>query len=327
MIRHLLTITALLVALPTVAAAQAETPAEPAAPAAEPADAKPADPKAKPAPRAAKKKPKRKRGPKRNWPTDRPAGAQNALPPFVHQPYQPGERLKFEVRMFGAVAGEAILAVGQRQQAGGRSLLPLVGFVRSSAFLDKFYPVNDRMVVVLDEETFLPMKTDFFINENKKSSTYHTVFDHRGKVIRSTRKRKKGTLVREFLPTQPVFEPLGSVFGMRRMDLKPGMRIDYFAWTGLRERWVQAEVVKTERIWTPMGWFDALRIEVKTTLTGGFLKNAGELKEAAPKTGTVWIGTDPARTPLKVVTPTRIGDAEAVLVNRYIEATPIGVTP
>lgn len=324
-----LSLIALALVVAASAAAQEPPPAEAPAPAPaadpKPADAKAADPKpaeAKPAAktRTAKKKPK-KRGPRRDWPVSRPAGAVTQLPPLTTQPYQPGERLKFEVRMFGAVAGEAILAVGERQQSGGRTLLPLVGFIRSSEFLDKFYPVDDRMVVVLDEKTFLPIKSDFYINEAKKASSYHTTYDHRTKVVRSVRKRGKGSLVREWVADAPIYEALGSVFGMRRMDLKPGMRIDYYAWTGLRERWVQAEVVKIERLWTPMGWFDALRIEIKTTLTGGFIDDPNEMKGPA-KTGTVWIGTDPARTPLKVVTPTRIGNAEAVLVNRYIE--PVG---
>lgn len=337
-----LSLIVLALAFAASAAAQEAPPADAPAAAPAPADAKPADAKpadAKPADgkpaaktsdkpsakasakaKAAKKKPK-KRGPRRDWPVSRPAGAVTHLPPLVEQPYQPGERLKFEVRMFGAVAGEAILAVGERQQSGGRTLLPLVGFIRSSEFLDKFYPVDDRMVVVLDEKTFLPIKSDFYINEAKKASSYHTTYDHRSKVVRSVRKRGKGSLVREWVADAPIYEALGSVFGMRRMALQPGMRIDYYAWTGLRERWVQAEVVKVERLWTPMGWFDALRIEIKTTLTGGFIDDPAEMKGPA-KTGTVWIGTDPARTPLKVVTPTRIGNAEAVLVNRYVE--PVG---
>lgn len=312
--------------LASPAAAQDPAPAEPATPTApatpKTADPKPADPKpAKATAKTSKKKPAKKRGPRRDWPVSRPAGAVNNLPPLTETPYAPGERLKFEVRMFGAVAGEAILAVGERQKSGSRTLLPLVGFIRSGEFLDKFYPVDDRMVVVLDEQTFLPMKSDFFINEARKVSSYHTTFDHRSKVVRSVRKRGKGSLVREWVASGPIYEALGSVYGMRRMDLKPGMRIDYYAWTGLRERWVTAEVTKTERIWTPMGWFDALRVEIKTKLTGGFLDDPKEMQGPA-LTGTVWIGTDPARTPLKVLTPTRIGNAEAILVNRYIE--PVG---
>lgn len=304
--------------LPAVSSAdQAPAPAAEAAPAAN----KAAPAKKKATPRASKKtKKKAKRsGPRRSWPIQRPDKSLRPMPDFLEQaPYQPGERLKFEVRMFGATAGEAILAVGERRQHGGRTLLPLVGFVRSSEFLDKFYPVDDKMVVVLDEATFLPLKVDFDIDENGKKLSYRTEFDHRKKVIRSTRKRDGKTLIREFLPAGPIHEVLGSVFGMRRMKLEPGQTFDYYAWTGLKERLITVTVVGADRVWTAMGWYDALKLEVTTQLTGGFFRD-GKLPEQKRLVGTVWLGTDPARTPLKVVTPTRIGNAEAVLVNRYVE--------
>ncbi len=313
---------AALLAAPLASSAE-QTPAE--APAAAPE--KPAEKAApaKPAQKATKKKTSKKKkrakrtGPRRNWPISRPKKELKPMPDFLEvAPYQPGERLKYEVRMFGATAGEAILAVGARREHNGRTLLPLVGFVRSSEFLDKFYPVNDKMVVVLDEATFLPLKVEFDIDENGKKLNYLTEFDHRKKLIRSTRKRGGKTLIREFLPAGPIHEVLGSVFGMRRMKLEPGQQFDYYAWTGLKERLISVRVVGNDRIWTAMGWYDALKIEVTTQLTGGFFHD-GKLPDQRRLVGTVWLGTDPARTPLKVVTPTRIGNAEAVLVNRYVE--------
>ncbi len=320
---------AALFTLPTAALAQ-QSPAPAPAPEA-PAEAPAA--KKTPKKRLIKKRPAKKRarkkkrtGPRRNWPIKRPKKTLRPMPGFeAVAPYQPGERLKYEVRMFGATAGEAILAVGARREHNGRTLLPLVGFVRSSEFLDKFYPVDDKMIVVLDESTFLPLKVEFFIKEAGKVLSYLTEFDHRKKLIRSTRKRGGKTLIREFLPAGPIHEVLGSVFGMRRMALEPGMKFDYYAWTGLKERLVTVEVVGADRVWTAMGWYDALKLEVSTQLTGGFF-NDGKLPAQKSLVGTVWLGTDPARTPLKVVTPTRIGNAEAVLVNRYIEPGPIAGT-
>lgn len=319
--RFLLCIALAAVFVVPAASSAEQTPEAPSAEAAEkPAVRKASKPAAKKKASKAKKKKRAKRtGPRRNWPISRPAKALRPMPALLEQaPYQPGERLKFEVRMFGATAGEAILAVGERRQHGGRTLLPLVGFVRSSEFLDKFYPVDDKMVVLLDEASFLPLKVEFDIDENGKKLHYTTEYDHRKKVIRSTRKRGGKTLIREFLPAGPIYEVLGSVFGMRRMKLEAGQKFDYYAWTGLKERLISIEVVGGDRIWTAMGWYDAVKLEVTTQLTGGFFHD-GKLPEQKQLVGTVWLGTDPARTPLKVVTPTRIGNAEAVLVNRYVE--------
>ena len=43
-----------------------------------------------------------------------------------------------------------------------------------------------------------------------------------------------------------------------------------------------------------------------------------------PRLGTVWLGLDANRTPVKLVTPTKLGDAEAILVHRVVEGAPAG---
>ena len=107
--------------------------------------------------RARRKKAGRKaRSKRQRWPVRRPKGAKVGIPAFGAAPYAPGERLLFQVKMFGSVAGEAILAVGERTRFNGKSALPLVGFIRSGEFLNKFYPVNDRMVVLVEEDHASP---------------------------------------------------------------------------------------------------------------------------------------------------------------------------
>ncbi len=266
---------------------------------------------------AAKKKPKAK--PKRQrWPTKRKA-IEHELPPRRDAQLQEGERLAFRVRMFGADAGEVVLAVGQRSEVNGRTVLPLAGFVRGSDFLNKFYPVDDKIVVLVDEKSFLPVKADFYARENGKVLDYHTTFDHRTKLVSQVRKAKGELLERNFTPDRPLYETINAAYGARLLDLKPGLKFQFYAWTNTKERLISVHVTRIEKVWTEAtGWRQAFRLEMSGLVTGGFVKSASLADEVAKK-GIMWITADDERIPLKVVMPTKLGEAEGVLVRRYVE--------
>ena len=223
----------------------------------------------------------------------------------------------FKIRMFGADAGEVILAVGQTTQHKGRAAIPLAGFMRSSEFLNKFYPVGNRMVVLADAETMLPIKTDFFVRENKKIIDYHTEFDHPKRFLKSKRVKKKKTLHRNFTSVGDLHEPLGSIYAVRRMDLKVGDVFERYIWDGRKERLTTLKVVGTEQITTEAGVFDCLKITIATRISGGFIKKKS--LDMPTRKGTIWIAQDRWRTPVKMIAPTKLGDAEAILVRRYVE--------
>jgi hypothetical protein len=232
-------------------------------------------------------------------------------------PFESGERLLFKVKMFNGEAGEVLMAVGETTRVGKRKAFPVVSFIRSSPFLDKFYPVRDRMVVLLDQKSYLPIKTDFYVDEKGSKADYHTTFDQRRRRIRTLRKKVDKKLEREFRPESPLFEPIGSLYALRRMDLKSGDRFSAYIWDGRKERLVRVEVKGEEKVWTPAGVYDTLRIEVETTVTGGYVNDKDF--RSPPKKGILWLAQDRYRTPVKAITPTKIGPAEAILVRRYIE--------
>jgi len=255
---------------------------------------------------------------RQKWPVRRGKPGPSVLPKMGPPTYQPGERLLYDVKMLGAHAGQAILAVGEPTQYEGRDVQPVVGFVRSGEFLNKFYPVENRMVVLLDGESARPLKSDFYINENGKKLNYHTTYNEGKRLVRSVRRKSGRDLRRNFTPATAIYEPLGSVYAARRMNLEAGTTFSYYLWDGRKERHVTITVKDVERVWTQMGWVEATRIELETRISGGFIKKTS--LDAPPKRGTVWLGTDEFRTPVKMISPTKLGNAEAVLVRRYHEA-------
>lgn len=255
---------------------------------------------------------------RQRWPTKRPT-SKTQLPELGNIPFQPGERLKYDIKMFDTVGGEAIFAVGDRVNHKGKPAVQLAAFLRSSPFLSKFYPIDDTLNVVVDERTFLPLKSTFNIRENGKVIDYDTEFRHHRHLVLSKKKKNGRTLDRNFTTVTPIYDALSSVYAARRLDLKPGLEFDYYAWDGRRERLVTIKVVGDERVWTPLGWFDTTKVEISSVITGGFVKKSA--LSAPRKRGTAWFAKDPYRTPVKLSTPTKLGAAEAVITKRWIEGS------
>ncbi len=260
---------------------------------------------------------KKRKARRQRWPVRRPEAALKQMPALGNVPFPEGERLAFRIQMLGAVAGEAVLAVGKRTQVDGRPVVPLVAWLRSSEFLSKFYPIENKLVVIADERTFRPLETDFAIRENGAAIDYHTLFDEARRWVKSTRVKDGKTLKRDFTTSTGVYEALSSVYGARRLDLKEGQVFEYYVWDGRKERLVEVTAGGIEKVWTPAGWYEAQKLSIATRVTGGFIKR--QMLDDPPMRGFAWIGRDPNRTPVKLVTPTKLGDAEAVLVRRYVE--------
>ena len=255
------------------------------------------------------------------WPARRPKQTPAAfgVPHLGSIPFPQGERLVFRVKMLGAEAADVVLGIGRRTVVDGRPVVPLVGWLRSSEFLSKFYPIDDKLVTLVDERTFLPLRTEFDIKEAGKEVRRQTTFDHEASRIDQIKERKGSkTIRRNFAPVASLFDAMSSVHAARRLDLSVGLAFSYYVWDGRRERLITVRVTGTEKIWTRIGWFDCAKLEVTSRITGGFIKQSDlDLPETH---GTAWIALDAHRTPIKLQTPTRLGAAEAILVRRYIDA-------
>ena len=260
-----------------------------------------------------------KPGPQR-WPTKRPAvsPAPLQIPAMGAIPFPPGERLAFKIQILGVQAGEVMLGVGAPTMKGEIPVVPLVGWIRSSSAFSKVYSIDDRLEVLVDQRTFLPLRSDFYIAEAGKKLSYHTEFNQAGKLISSRRVQKKDRdLVRDFTPVREVYDAMSSVYAARRMNLVPGLKFAYYIWDGRKERLISVVVVGQEKIYTELGWFDCMKIELVAATTGGFMSGK-ELNEPAKK-GAAWIALDAARTPVKVVTETRIGDVTGEIYRRFVD--------
>jgi hypothetical protein len=261
------------------------------------------------------KKGLKKRKRLRKFPTNRPKRALKEPPALGQIPFPLGETLTFKVNMLNAHSGTVTLKVGRRGKLKEKSVLELSGFVQSSPVLENFYPIRDSLRVFVDERTFQPVKSEFFLNEKGRKVEYVSEFDQdTGRLdwtkVRELKKRKKTSKL-SYMAPHPMHETLSSLYALRRLDLKVGMSFEQYIWDGQRERLIEVKVLGEERVLTGIGWVEAYKISIQGAITGGIISKRA-LKRP-PVKGFAWIAKDAYRTPIKAITPTKLGQAEAVL--------------
>jgi hypothetical protein len=199
-----------------------------------------------------------------------------------------------------------------------------VGSIKSSPLLKNFYPIQDRLSVLVDEKTFKPVRSHFHLKEKGNEIVYLTEYDpekaslvwKKEKTLAGKKKRTYNELHQGHVAG--LYESLSSLYAIRRVDLKVGLHFEQYVWDGQRERLVEVKVIGEDRIFTDLGWIETHKVEIKSKITGGFISK--RLLKAPPMKGIGWFAKDAYRTPVKVVTPTRLGEAEAVLTQRTIDA-------
>jgi hypothetical protein len=225
--------------------------------------------------------------------------------------------------MLKSHAGTVVFQVGKLGTLRQQRVLELSSFISSSPFLENFYPIRDSIRVFVTEREFLPLRSEFHLKEKQREVEYLSdFFPKKQRIVwkkkRKDRKGRKRTSAWNGRTPGPIYNVLSSLYALRRLPLKVGLEFEQYVWDGQRERLIHAQVIGEETVSTPgMGRLKAFKIKVIGRITGGVVSR--KTLKKAPQEGTVWIGQDAHRTPLKAITPTKIGQASALLSARSIE--------
>src|SRR5712692_11425470 len=96
-------------------------------------------------------------------------------PPSAH--FKVGERLTYALNWGIIAAGTAVMEVVERQTLDGRPVVKLVHTAKSNEFVSAFYPVNNRVESLLDEEGAYPHHLLFKRREGRRKNDIEVIFD------------------------------------------------------------------------------------------------------------------------------------------------------
>lgn len=220
------------------------------------------------------------------------------------RPFEPGEGLRYEIRLLGVVAAEADLRIAGRKDEN----LRIQATARTVGATDSIFKMRSQASCTLEED--LEPSLCRSTSESRGNVKRREVrFDKgEGKVVE--RKMEKGKVDQKTIALDPGLDRMQDALSglyMIRANLPEvgGAPLEFRSILKGKPVMVEARALRSEMVETRMGSFAATVVDVKIL---------GDQDPDAATHATLWVTTDESRLPLRATTKAPIGTMEASLV-------------
>jgi len=221
-------------------------------------------------------------------------------------PFNPGEKLTFELKWTFVPAGEAVLEVLPIEIVNGIESYHFLLTARSNEFIDHFYKVRDR----IDAYTDLKMTRSIFYKKNQLEGN-----THRDIVVQYNWTKYKARYSNFNEELEPIdllpgsFDPLSAFYYARLFDLKEDLIIERPVTDGKKCVIGKLAVIKRETLKLECGTFDTYLIEPEVKHIGGVFDKSKNAKIQ------LWVTADHRRIPVKIKSKVVVGSFTGELVS------------
>ena len=223
---------------------------------------------------------------------------------FAISPFLPGERFTYKITVMGVPAGEATLEVNAKAMMNGQEVYPLVSTAQSNDLTSLFYPVDDRVESYMDAKNFYSHCIRIQQHRGKKSRDKRVLFDQTThKAIRL----KKGQEAVFDIPAH-IQDSLSAIYFYRTFAPVSMGASNFIDIHESDKNWsLELQTLAKERVTTPVGSFDAIKVKAVVHFDGPFLEKGDVF---------IWFTDDLARAPVMVQSKMTIGRITALLSSR-----------
>ena len=225
-----------------------------------------------------------------------------ATPPdaAMRQKFVAGETLDYNLTWLKITGGTARMTI----QPHGDDNFRITSIARSSPSFSRIFKVRDEIETTVARGDFSTVRYVKRLDEDGDKIEEVTVVEDGV----ATRTRKK---VKKVKVPHPVYDPISLIHLLRMRDLTPGKVYDFELIADGKLYTVHARVVRKEKVQTPAGTFDCIRVEPQM-LSGGVERDERMF---------IWYSDDEKKLPVRIRTEVKFGAVTANLRS----ATP-GVT-
>ncbi len=221
------------------------------------------------------------------------------------KPFQPGEKMVFQVRWGVILAGEATLEFLPYEEFAGVEASHFLFSARTSPFVDVFYKVRDRIESYTDRDF---TRSLFYYKEHKGKSEkeIRVAFDWDENLARYTDAGGE----REPVSIMPnTFDPLSVFYAFRLYLREDNSDSKIHVSDGKKCIIGSAKIIKKEKIRVAGNEYNTLLVEPEMENVGGvFEKSRGaKLK--------IWVTDDELRIPVRIRSKVTVGSFTADLVS------------
>lgn len=230
----------------------------------------------------------------------------NSLKVDANLPFQPGERLTYELKWTVIPAGKAVLEVHPMTNINGVSAYHFVLTARTTPLIDRIYRVRDRIEGFANVQMTGSMLYKKKQREGSVRKDVLVVFDADSN---QARYYKSGKIHKELPISVGTFDPLSAFYYSRSLELKENSTIQKPVSDG--KRWVigKAHIVRRERITLGNGdTYDTFLMEPDLSHVGGVFEKSKNAKLQ------LWVTADRQRIPVRIKSAVAIGSFTGELV-------------
>jgi hypothetical protein len=222
------------------------------------------------------------------------------------EPFNPGETLTYDVMwtIFRAGSVSATIRTGNQ---GNHDTYEVTASARSEGFVSLGFDVNDVFKATSSAQTLCSEGIVKKVSEGHRHRDTRIAFDYAG----------KHALLDERDPNEPkspakhaesdippcVEDVVTAFYYLRRQKLEVGHTIELPVNDGSKTQRVIVEVQTREKVQTPLGTFDTIRVEPK--VFSGLLKRKGRML--------IWFSADDRQLPVRVKAMISVGSITGTL--------------
>jgi hypothetical protein len=221
------------------------------------------------------------------------------------RPWRPGESLAYDLDVLGMVKAGTLQLSVERPMSGGK-VIPLRARAKTSAAIANVKRFAGVALSWIEAETLLPER----YRDEADEGGVRKVSDARILPARpqiTIEYRYGETAGKTSYPRErDVLDALSTLYYLRAAQLAPGDRFCFDLVANRRFWRLEGTVAaRTERVDTPAGRFDTLRVDATT--------RRADRPEDRPRPIHLWFGTDPRRLPVAIVSEVDLGPVRATL--------------
>jgi hypothetical protein len=227
-----------------------------------------------------------------------------ASPARPHRPFDPGERLTYNISWSKLIsAGTAVMEVRKEKTENGTDILRFISTARTIGMADKVYRVRDTVQSLFDTGNMESLSYDLDQSHGKRKKKRHMVFDHEAGEVSFTENDRKETLAIK----RHTQDALSSLYYLRtKRDFIVGTPIIFDIHDGGKNWSVEVHVLGRERIKTPVGEFNTIKVKTYPKYEGVFM-HRGEIF--------IWLTDDARKVPVLMKSTITIGSIVSMLTD------------
>ena len=223
-------------------------------------------------------------------------------PAPLTQTFAEGETLDYNLRWLKVTGGTARMTIAAAGEESPHFRITSVA--RSSPTFSRFFRVRDEIETTVARDDFSTVRYVKRLDEDGDKIEETTVIED-GVATRTRKKVKKVKVPR------PIMDPISVIYHLRTLDLSVGRVHDLELIADGKLYTVHAKVVRREKVETPLGVFDCVRVEPQM-ISGGVEREERLF---------IWYTNDERRLPVRIRTEVKVGAITATL-----RGTSAGVT-